>query len=192
MCFISGADTNLSFIITSEIARVYLNEFKRNYLCKLWTWFMNCKLMMWQKFARNLCINYSCCPYEFILDDHIRNSEGVTRWIQHKITGSLHKRIDKLQTDNAKTVLEFENYKQLFRLPCGACEHNSIHFNTRSQLGRKLHARDKMRTGRKTSFSISLLSSKLTTQFFTELKTYYLSYSIYRGLIILLLFSVQF
>ena len=27
MCFICGAETNLSFIITSEIARVSLNEF---------------------------------------------------------------------------------------------------------------------------------------------------------------------
>ena len=48
----------------------------------------------------------------------------------HKVTGSLHKRIHKLQTDNVKTALEFENYKQqLFRLSCGACEHNA---NTRS------------------------------------------------------------
>ena len=87
---------------------------------------MNCKLVMWQKFAGNLCIKYLCCRYEFILDDHIRNFEGVTRWIQHKVTGSLHKRIHKLQTDNVKTALEFENYKQqLFRLPCGACEHNA-------------------------------------------------------------------
>ena len=44
----------------------------------------------------------------------------------HKVTGSLHKRIHKLQTDNVKTALEFENYKQqLFCLPCGACEHNA-------------------------------------------------------------------
>ena len=90
------------------------------------------------------------------------------RWILHKITGSLHKRIHKLQTDIVKTALEFENYKQqLLRLPCGACEHNSIRFNTRSQLGRKMHARDKMCTRRKTSFSISLLSSKLTTLFYS-------------------------
>ena len=109
MCFICGADANLSFIITSEIARVYLNEFKRKYPCKLWTWFMNCKLITWQNFV----------------DIHIRNSEGGTRLIQHKITGSLHKRIKKLQTDIAKTALEFENYKKLLRLPCGACEHNA-------------------------------------------------------------------
>ena len=91
MCFMCGADTNLSFIITSEIARVYLNEFKRKYPCKLWTWFMTCK-------------------------------------------------------------------------------HRSIRFNTRSQLGRKMHARDKMRTGRKTSSSISLLSSKLTILFYSIYK----------------------
>ena len=41
LCSICDEDTNLSFIITSEIARVYLNEFKRKYTCKLWTWFMN-------------------------------------------------------------------------------------------------------------------------------------------------------
>ena len=45
MCFICGADTNLSFIITSEIVREYLNELKRKYPCKLGTWFMNCKLI---------------------------------------------------------------------------------------------------------------------------------------------------
>ena len=85
---------------------------------------------MWQTFAGNLCIKYLCCRYEFIPDDHIRNSEGVTQWIQHKVIGSLHKRIHKLQTDNVKTALELENYKQqLFHLPCGACEHNA---NTRS------------------------------------------------------------
>ena len=70
-----------------------------------------------------------------------------------------------------KTALEFENYKKkLFRLPCGACEHNSIRFNTRSPLGRKMHARDKMRRRRKTSFSISLLSSKLTIFFYSIYK----------------------
>ena len=70
-----------------------------------------------------------------------------------------------------ETALEFENYKQqLFRLPCGACEHNLIRFNTRSQLGRKMHARGKMRTRRKTSFSISLLSSKLTIFFYSIYK----------------------
>ena len=94
-----------------------------------------------------------------------------------------------------------------------------------------MHARNKMHTRRKTSFSISLLSLKLTIfffsvvehrsaesrglrfdsswelrffslsyarnktkniflNFFTELKTYYLSYSIHKGLIIPLLFSV--
>ena len=61
-----------------------------------------------------MCINYSCCRYEFILDGHIRISEGITRLIQLKITGSLHKRIKKLQTDIVKTALEFENYKQYF------------------------------------------------------------------------------
>ena len=145
---------------------------KENIPCKLWTWLINCKLIMWQKFARNLCINYSCCLYEFILDDHIRNSEGVTRWIQHKITGNLHKRIHKLQADNVKTALEFENYKQqLFRLSCGACDYDSIRFNARSQLGRKMHARDKMCTRRKTYFSIYLLSSKLTIFFLFYLQT---------------------
>ena len=92
--------------------RIYLQEFKRKYPCKLWTWFMNCKLITWQTFAGNLCINYSCCRNEFILDGHIRISEGITRLIQHKITGSLHKRIKKLQTDIVKTALEFENYNQ--------------------------------------------------------------------------------
>ena len=88
MCFICGADANLSFIITSEIARVHLNEFKRKYPCKLWTWFMNCKLITWQNFV----------------DIHIRNSEGGTRLIQHKITGSLHKLL------NLKTIRNYFAY----------------------------------------------------------------------------------
>ena len=51
------------------------------------------------------------------------------------------------------------------------CKH-SIRFNTRSQLGRKMHARDKMRTRRKTSFSISLPSSKLTISSISIYKHY--------------------
>ena len=126
---------------------------------------MNFKEIMWQKFAGNLCINYLWCLYEFILADHIRNPEGVTRWIKHKVTGSLHKRIYKLQTDNVKTALEFENYKQqLFRLPCGTCEHKA---STRS-----VSARDRSSDTKCTLCHL--------LYFFTELRTYHLCYSIYK------------
>ena len=97
MCFVCGANEVLKLpgcilINSKKISKQVMDMV------------MNFKEIMWQKFAGNLCINYLWCLYEFILADHIRNPEDVTRWIKHKVTGSFHKRIYKLQCENCSWI----------------------------------------------------------------------------------------
>ena len=125
---------------------------------------MNFKEKMWQKFAGNLCINYLWCLYEFTLDDHIRNSEGVTRWIKHKVTGSLHK----------LTYCKPTMWKLLLNLKIINNNYFAYHVvlvSTRQVLDPFQHA---------IAARTQNARSVIFLYFFTELRTYHLFYSIYK------------
>ena len=83
---------------------MWLNEFKRKYPSRLQKWFTNCKLIMCQQNLPKLW-----CRYEFIVHNHLWNSEIVPQWIQQKISRKV------TETDSQR--LELDNcIQQLFSL----------------------------------------------------------------------------
>ena len=81
LCFICATYKDLTFLVTDEIPRVWLNKFKRKYPSRLQNWFAGCKLIMcWKNFTK------LWCRYEFIFQNQSWNSEIVIQWIKQKIS----------------------------------------------------------------------------------------------------------
>ena len=74
---------------------------KKKFSSRLQKWFTNCKLIMYRQNLPKLW-----CQYEFIVHNHLWNSEIALHWIQQKISNGL-----------SKTTLELKKWKQqLFTL----------------------------------------------------------------------------
>ena len=104
MCFTCAIYTDLPFLITNEIPRMWLNYFKIEYPGRLQKWFSNCKLLMWwQNFPK------LWCRYESFIIAYEIPRLNLNRFIRKNQEGYRNRL--------SKTALEFENCKkQLFTL----------------------------------------------------------------------------